>query len=520
MIATLHDRDHAGTALRLFWPTRASYIMQSEGALGTVSKKEEPASAGRVMSRFASSSLLAVFLGSLLPSFAVAQPPREQIELSNHARYSGLIESEDSNWLTLIRIETPRGRPTHLVIQPFDRNQIVSITRLDDAERAELQKQIDEFRNRATIEAARMEAVRLGTAAAEGRTYRHYQGRWFTLDSTADEQNTRRVVVRAEQIFAAYRQILLPPTRDPQAGAPGAPDPVRPLRLILLGSLHEYQAVLVKLGVTARFQNPACYIEDKNTVVIGSDLTRLSAAMGQLEAQNVRLRRELRELEQRLAERLRSMGDELRKSGMSNGDVGRELTKVRGQFKQQVDKKNEELRQSDAQIERLFKQAAGQMLVRLYHEAFHAYVRNWVFPRPQYDIPSWLDEGLAVLFEGGLLEGDKLRVDAPNPVVLKKLKADMAGPDPLALSDLLAAGQGNFHIAAAAQPEAADRYYVNAWGLAYYLTFEQRLLTGPALEKYLRSENARLAPAVRLRLLTGLPLGQFEAKWRRYISEL
>ena len=100
------------------------------------------------------------------------------------------------------------------------------------------------------------------------------------------------------------------------------------------------------------------------------------------------------------------------------------------------------------QIERLFKQAAGQMLVRLYHEAFHAYVRNWVFPRPQYDIPPWLDEGLAVLFEGGLLEGDKLRVDAPNPAALKKLKADMAGPDPLALNDLLAAGQGSFHIAA------------------------------------------------------------------------
>jgi hypothetical protein len=104
--------------------------------------------------------------------------------------------------------------------------------------------------------------------------------------------------------------------------------------------------------------------------------------------------------------------------------------------------------------------------------------------------------------------------------VLKKLKADMAGPDPLPLSDLLAATQGSFHVAAAAQPEVADRYYVNAWGLAYYLTFEQRLLTSPALEKYLRSENARLSPAARLRLLTGAPVGQFEAKWREYIRGL
>jgi hypothetical protein len=459
------------------------------------------------MSRFIRSSMLTLLPAILPASTVLAQSPREQIELANHARYSGLIESEDSDWLTFIRIETPPGRPMHLVVQPFDRSQIVSVTRLDDAQRAELQRQIDEFRNRATIEAARMEAVRLAKAEAEGRTYRHYQSKWFSLDSTADEPNTRRVVVRAEQIFAAYRQILPPRTT-----------PVRPLRLIMLGSLHEYQAVLVKLGVTARFQNPACFIEDKNTVVIGSDLTRLSAATSQLESQNARLRRELRDLEDRLSQRLRSVGDSLRGNGLSNGEVGRELMKVRGQFKQQLGKKHEELRQSDTQIERLFKQAAGQMLVRLYHEAFHAYVRNWVFPRPQYDIPPWLDEGLAVLFEGGLLEGDKLRVDAPNPAALKKLKADLEGSDPLPLTDLLAAGQGSFHIAAAARPEAPDRYYVNAWGLVYYLTFEQRLLTTPVLEKYLRGENARLAPAARLRLLTGAPMGEFEAKWREYVS--
>ncbi len=466
-------------------------------------------SAGRVMSRIASFSMLAVFLGSLFIPATAAQPPREQIELANHTRYSGLIESEDADWLTFIRIETPPGKQMHLIVQPFDRGQIVSVTRLDDAQRAEVQREIDDFRNRATIEAARMEAVRLVNAEAEARTYRHYQSKWFALDSTADEQNTRRVIVRAEQIFAAYRQIMRPRAA-----------PARPLRLVLLGSLQEYQAVLARLGVTARFQNPACFIEDKNTVVIGSDLTRIAAAMNQLDAQNAKLRRELRDLQDRLAVRLRAVADELRKSGLSNGEVGRELTKVRGQFKQQADKKNEDLRQSDMQIERLFKQAAGQMLVRLYHEAFHAYVRNWVFPRPQYDIPPWLDEGLAVLFEGGLLEGDRLRVDAPNPAALKKLKADMAAPHPLALNDLLAANQGSFHIAASTRPEVADRYYVNAWGLVYYLSFEQHLLTGSTLEKYLRTENARRAPAGRLQLLTGTPLGQFESTWREYVRGL
>ena len=82
--------------------------------------------------------------------------------------------------------------------------------------------------------------------------------------------------------------------------------------------------------------------------------------------------------------------------------------------------------------------------MRLYHEAFHAYLRNSVYPRQQYDVPPWLNEGLAVIFEGGLLEGNTLRVDAPNPAALKKLKADLAGPAPLELDSLLSAGEGQF----------------------------------------------------------------------------
>ena len=55
----------------------------------------------------------------------------------------------------------------------------------------------------------------------KGYSYRHYRSKWFTLDSTADEQNTRRVIVRAEQIFAAYRQIVPPRERACPAAAAG-----------------------------------------------------------------------------------------------------------------------------------------------------------------------------------------------------------------------------------------------------------------------------------------------------------
>ena len=228
----------------------------------------------------------------------------EQVELKDHSRYAGLIESEDDNWLTLIRIQSPRGRQMHLVIQPFDQSQVLSVTRLDAGKRAALGRQIEEFRNRATIEAASMEAIRLEPREAEGYSYRHYRSKWFTLDSTADEQNTRRVIVRAEQIFAAYRQIVPPRCESSQ-----------PPRLVVLGSMDQYHGLLSKLGLKMKIENPACFLEDQNVVVVGSDLARLSAVTSQITVQNSQLRRDLRDLEDRLRNRLREVADSLRKSG-------------------------------------------------------------------------------------------------------------------------------------------------------------------------------------------------------------
>ena len=433
----------------------------------------------------------------------------EQVELLDHKCYPGLIESIDDDWITLIRIQSPPGQQMHLVIQPFDRSQVSSFSRLDPAKRAALERRIKEFRNRATIEAASMDAVRLKPREAEGRDYRHYHSKWFTLDSTANDQNTRRLVVRAEQIFAAYRQI-----------APPRSEPAQPPRLVVLGSMDEYHALLAKLGLKTKIENPACFLEDQNVVVVGSDLTRLAAANREITAKNEILRRDLRDLEHRLPKRLQDVADSLRKSGLTPDEIRRDLIQEQQKFKKQVDKKRDELRQSDQQIDLQFKKSAAQTLVRLYHEAFHAYLRNSVYPRRQYDVPPWLNEGLAVIFEGGLLEGNTLRVDAPNPVALKKLKADLAGSEPLEMEKLLSAGQGQFLLMANVRPAAVDRYYVYAWGLAYYLTFEKRLLNAPALEKYLQSDAARLPPAQRFQELTGEPLEKFERAWRAYIRSL
>ncbi len=428
----------------------------------------------------------------------------DSVVLKNSTTYYGLIESVDDDWLTLIRIQSPRGQQMHLVIQPFDRDQVDSFHHVDPASRTALEQRIAEFRNRATVEAASMDAIKLETREGEGLRYRHYASKWFTLDSTADEQSTRRVIVRAQQVFAAYRQI-----------APPRSVPAQPPRLVVLGSMEQYQPLLAKLGLKMKIENPACFLEDRNVVVVGSDLVRLAAVTAKITAQNAQLRQELKDLEERERKRL---ADVAKSSG--SGDAGSDVRKERAQFERQLQAKRDELRKSDRQIDALFKENASQTLVKLYHEAFHAYLRNSVYPRQKYDVPPWLNEGLAVIFEGGQLEGNNLRVDAPNAAALKKLRADLAGRQPLDLKKVLAAVEGSFVLTDDTRSAAVDLYYVHAWGLAYYLTFEKHLLGSPALEKYLQSGNARLSQTKRFEQLVGMPLAEFENEWQAYIRGL
>ncbi|MGA2622152.1 MAG: DUF1570 domain-containing protein, partial [Thermoguttaceae bacterium] len=416
-------------------------------------------------------SVILACVGAACGAEPEAPPAMERVELADHPPYEGLIESEDADEITLVQIQRRRGEPTHLVIRPIDRRQVVAVVRLDEAGRAKLRREIEQFRNRAAIEAGRREALALQPLAAEGNHYRHYGGKWFSLDSTADEPSTRRVIVRAEQIFAAYRQILPPRTAPPQ-----------PPRLVIFGTLVEYQAFLARCHLD--IHNSACFLEDKNLVAAGSELARLDAVMAKTSAENERLRREVKQLEGRLPERLRQLAERLRTSGLSAAEVARLVALERRKFDDQRKKMLDDLLRSDRKILQVFNDNTRQTFVRLYHESFHAYLANYVYPPRSYDVPYWLNEGLAVMFEGGVLEGDTLRIDAPNAAALKRLKEDLAGDHPLALEELLAAGRGQFLPKGDAASAAADRYYAHGWGLAYYLAFEKHLLGSPALDRY------------------------------------
>lgn len=431
----------------------------------------------------------------------------ERVELGDGRLFQGLIESEDDAWVNLIQIEQPTGRPMYLVIRPIERAAIKSIDRLPAVERAKLQEQIEQFRNRAQIEAGAMEAVALETSVKDGRTHYRYQGKWFALESTVDEEITRQIIVRTEQIFTAYRQLLAPRTR-----------PDKPLEVLVFGSLEEYRVCLKTFGLS--IANPAVFLREPNRVVAGTEVARFAAEHAKIKAEHRGLQADLKQLQAQLPANLRSVAAQLRRQGYGDSDTKSILILEKRKAEERIKQKEMEIKRVERQNERLCEQIAGQLLTRLYHEAFHAYLANYVYPRRDHQVPLWLDEGLAMIFEEALPESGSLRLGAPHRDALKNLKSDLAGRLPLTIEQVLTAGPQEFLVAHSANTETANRYYWYAWGLAYYLTFERRLLTDPALDRYVVRNVDAIPPARRFEALVGMPLNQFERIWQKHMQTL
>jgi hypothetical protein len=311
----------------------------------------------------------------------------------------------------------------------------------------------------------------------------------------------RRCVVRAEQIFRAYRQ-LLPPTRQQRTG----------LRLLIFGSTDEYQRHLGEYGLT--FASPAWFSQARNLVVAGGELNSFNRRLRQTQSQNEEVRRQYKMLKSSFSPRLAAVIDQMKQRGYSSGQIEQEVKLRTAAWQREYDEAMSRLDLAAAQNEAAFAKVTGQMFAQLYHEAFHAYVGNYVCSEDGMSFPLWLNEGLAQIFETGQIEADSLRIDAPDRKRLAELKNDLRGEQPLTIQEILLADEQNFMNPSSNR--SAQRYYLYSWGLAYYLVFEQNRFRPEVLEAFLRNADD-FGPAARFTRLVDMPAAKFERLWREAV---
>jgi hypothetical protein len=427
--------------------------------------------------------------------------PMDEVELVDGRVFRGLIESQDDRRITLLEIQRPRGKPLGLLIRPLETELVARVNRLPDGPRAELAKRIDHYKRRASIEAGRMASLAVDQVEQAGATLRRYAGESFALESTADDETTRRLIVRLEQVFSAYQRIF-PPRRKPSSR----------LTVKLFGTMAEYREFVGSTGL--RLDNPAFYWTQRNMIVAGIDLARFSAQLAKATAANERVGRQLRADFRALEGRANELAKQLEAHGYSEAQRAEELVATKARWRADLEKLRAQLEAAEARNTQMFNEITARMFARLYHEAFHAYLQNYVYESSDREraVPRWLDEGLAQLYESGQLEVDTLRIDVPDRERLAALAADLRGPAPLSLAELVSAQERVFLSAHLDGRPTAARHYLYAWGLAYYLVFGPPALGNVGID--LLSEHDSDS-GEKLEKILGMPLAEFEAVWRR-----
>ena len=472
-----------------------------------------------------------VFADPPVPPAAVPVPPSaglalasgedwkfEELHLKSGRTLPGLIKGEDAAGVDFLEVRRPADRPMFLVMfWRFPADKIDHLTRLPEPDRKLLTSRVEAFQNRDLGAAVGQAKIHLEHTGADDDGVWHYGSEtwlmpdkrpWLLLDSTADEETTRRSILRIEQMFAAYSEIVPPRTH-----------PVKPLSVNLFGTMREYNAYLSTLGLK-QVQNPAFFAVGENLLAAGSELSAYAQQMKEVRRRHAALRADYERRKAMMPARLAALRASLAAGGVSAADQHTAVQLSQNRWQGELDDINRQINAADRlNLEEFDKVTAG-MFARLFHEAFHAYLENYVFPQRDHDVPRWLNEGLAQIFETGQLEAGTLRLDAPHAERLERLQADLRSDEPLSLAQVLRADGREFLVYHPGGEAASKRYYLYSWGLAYYLAFRQPVLETAALDRYVDPTAAKSDPVARFEKLVGMPLNQFESRWQAEMLKL
>jgi hypothetical protein len=436
---------------------------------------------------------------------ALGDWPLETLRTKAGTVYRGYIQSEGAREVEIIEVIRPPGKDMMLIVRPIPADAVASIERLAEPERKQLAGRIDSFRQKAQIEAGAIDNVPLAESEENGRRVWIYDGPWFRLIGAGEEETTRRAVVRVEQMFRAYRNAL-PPRRQPQER----------LRIYLFGSTEQYRSHLRQQGLAV--SHPALFSAPTNTILAGADLAHYAERLNRIRAENQRIRQEYENRDREFAASRKELAQQLKQNGFGDDEIAAELAVRNKAWQDQFKAMMAKLTEVDRRNARAFEEVSSQLFARLQHEAFHAYVENYLYPHDEFAFPRWLNEGLAQVFETARLEDDTLRSDAPDPLRRAQLQADLSR-NPLPLIELLTADEEEF-LATHDYAGASERSYLYSWGVAWRLLASGNVTRRGALEGYISERSKAASPVESFEQLVGVKLPEYERQWREAILSL
>jgi hypothetical protein len=413
----------------------------------------------------------------------------EELHLRSGRTLHGLVEKETAGEITFAYVLHRTGEPTFVQHTTISRSEVVRIDKLDARERNVLASRLQAIERDREREKERLESLELKPApwGKEKKQGLVYRSPYFTLFSDARPEIVRQAVLRLNQVYAAYVRFL-----PPRAAAS------RPTTFLLCASSSEYQQLLKDQG--RDFVNPAFYDACNNQIVCLAEVQELGENLARLRKQNQQLTARLDEQE---AEWKKQYG----------GKIPKELVT-------QLHADRNKIREANEANEKKVENARRRFFRTLYHEAFHAYLANFVYPSAEAAVPRWLNEGLAQIFETAIVEGGELRIGHVDQERLAAVHAALREEQLVPLAELLRSGSKQFLVGHASDRQLSNRYYLTCWALCYYLMFESKRLQAADLDAYIRALKQGADPVDTFVRFTGQPLAEFKKTLHEYLARL
>jgi hypothetical protein len=415
----------------------------------------------------------------------------EVLHLKNGKAHQGLVDEETKTEIKFWEVKLPPRKEAHRFYYVFPRRDVARIERLDPREREILAARIRAINPVVKVkdERERLEKIEelLVPWKEAGKTRGlSYTSDYFVLRSTARRDVVIRAASRLEEVYSRYVD------RFPRR--PGLKS-ARPTTIVLLNSLGEYQEFLKRRG--HNIFNPAYYDPRRNEIVCGSNFGRLGEALAQLRTQEQELRQQAAYLKKRYK------------------------GKIPGVLAAQIQRDRKAIADAKKQNDKIFNEVSQRLFQTLYHEGFHAYLENFVYPSREILVPCWLNEGLAQIFETAVIDAGVLRIEHVDEKRLERVQTLLKKKDLVPLADLLKSGARQFHVTHASSQQLADRYYMTSWALAYYLLMDQKMLANAdRLDRYFKALKQGPDALVAFRQFTGKSVTRAEKDFHAYLARL
>lgn len=416
--------------------------------------------------------------------------------------FRGLVLQHDCGGVRMWCIVRNPGRPTIFYRVNLPESAIERVEMLPTGEHEKLRQRFEALReehrrapdplraiesDKADIPGA--DKIKLHETAWRGQPASKalaYRSTYFELESNA----SRRVVLVAasqlEQVYTAYVRFLPPRAKG------------RPTTILLPQSRADYRSLVRGQGRT--LLNPAFFDPATNEIVCSFDWKQMNAELQRVHGEHMKLLAKVDKCE-----------EELRKA--YKGDIPAELKTALTEQRRRV--QVAEMRNQETSA-----RARQRLFHRLFHEAFHAYLLNFVYPPKDGELPRWLNEGLAQIFETAVFEVGELRIGHADQERLEAVRQALAKNALLPVTDVLRSTAKQFQVAHDGDKRLSDRYYLDSWALAFYLTFDHKLLGTPSLDAYVRQLKRGTDPLEAFRELTGQPLAAFQRGFMDYLTRL